>query len=425
MKDRMTTAKKRLFDFFDAGTFVELGAYIRRPSSEDYEGVVCGYGAVEGRLVFAFAQDADAMKGAVDGLHAKKIAMLYEKAIAVGAPVVGVLDSAGALVFEGAAALAGYGVLLSAVAHAAGVVPQIAVIHGVCTGSMAAVAELFDFIVLEKTGTLSLQCEDGKKTGASLMAEDVADADRSVRRLLSYLPDSSATHADHAEATDDPNRLLSLADRTTARDALEASVDVGSFLELMGEAAPDTRVGLCRMGGVATAVIAADGTLDGVGVEKMLTVTRLADAFGMPLVTFLNCEGLASGEGLQTARLLSRLALCQSESASARVTAIVGAAIGAGFIFGGARSLGADTVLALPCAEIAALTAETAVAFLYNDRITPETSREALEQQWRADEATAERAAAVGEVDDIIAPAELRARIIAALYMLEGKNALL
>jgi len=160
-------------------------------------------------------------------------------------------------------------------------------------------------------------------------------------------------------------------------------------------------------------------------VEKMLTVTRLADAFGMPLVTFLNCEGLASGEGLQTARLLSRLALCQSESASARVTAIVGAAIGAGFIFGGARSLGADTVLALPCAEIAALTAETAVAFLYNDRITPETSREALEQQWRADEATAERAAAVGEVDDIIAPAELRARIIAALYMLEGKNALL
>ena len=125
MKKTVSTARERLASFFDAATMVELGAYIRRPGNEnENEGVVCGYGAVNGRLVFAFAQDESAMKGAVDGRHAEKIAMLYEKALAVGAPVVGMFDIARAVLFDGAAALTGYGVLLDTVAGAARVIPR-------------------------------------------------------------------------------------------------------------------------------------------------------------------------------------------------------------------------------------------------------------------------------------------------------------
>ncbi|MBQ8716713.1 MAG: carboxyl transferase, partial [Clostridia bacterium] len=143
-----------------------------------------------------------------------------------------------------------------------------------------------------------------------------------------------------------------------------------------------------------------------------------------PVVTFVNASGVAvsaADEGALAAELAA-LAKAQASAKAPRVTAIVGDAVGAGFIFGGSRALGADLVLALPDAEIAALNASAAVAFLWNDRITPELTREALEKEWRKTCATAESAAATGEVDDIVAPAELRARLIAALFMLANKR---
>ena len=137
----------------------------------------------------------------------------------------------------------------------------------------------------------------------------------------------------------------------------------------------------------------------------------------------VNAEGVdTTGCDVRLAKALAGLARAQSESENARVTAIVGSAVGAGFIFGGSKALGADVVLALPDAEIAALSASTAVAFLENDRITATTDRATVEKAWREKNATALAAASVGAVDDIVDPAELRARVIAALYMLEGKN---
>ena len=147
----------------------------------------------------------------------------------------------------------------------------------------------------------------------------------------------------------------------------------------------------------------------------------MADAFGLPLVTLLNCEGLDT-VGNKAAVALGRLARLQSAADTARVTVVVGAAVGAGFVFGGNKALGADVVLALPEAEIAAIPAATAVALLENDRITATLDRATLEREWREENATALSAASVGAVDDIVAPEELRARLIAALYMLEGKN---
>lgn len=438
MKETNTVGKSRLQAFFDAGTFVELGAYICRPGKEaEAEGVVCGYGSLNGRLAFAFAQDSSAMKGALDGRHADKIIRTYEKALSVGAPVIGFFDCAGAVVFDGAAALAGYGRLLSMVSAASGEIPQIAVISGVCAGTMASVAALFDFTVTVKgqsrlyvssptlvgdeVGSAEYAFEKGN---AALIAENEGDAFATVRQLLSYLPDNADHGVPALETADDPNRALALADRATAKEALDASVDAGSFLELFGGFGEAAVVGLAALGGVSTAVIALDGELDLAAVSKMNRMLSFADSIGLPTVTFVNCKGVAANaaEEPAMASALATLAAVQAEGDAPRVTAIVGDALGAGFIFGGSRALGADMVLALPGTEIAALTARSAVAFLWNDRITPELSREALEQEWRETRAKPEAAAADGEVDDIVAPAELRARLIAALFMLVSEE---
>ncbi|MBQ3057278.1 MAG: hypothetical protein IJC95_07335 [Clostridia bacterium] len=425
MKKTVSAARERLSSFFDAATFVELGAYIRRPGNEnENEGVVCGYGAVGGRLVFAFAQDESAMKGAVDGRHAEKIAMLYEKAVSVGAPVVGMFDSAGAVVFDGAAALSGYGVLLDTVASAAGVVPQIALVHGKCVGTMAAIASLFDFTVVTEGASLYVANEESNAAkAAALTAANEADAFGKVKTLLSYLPDDNCSAAEAAVTGDDPNRAVALGAKATAEAALAAVVDSGLFLEVYGGYATEAKIGFATLGDQPCVIAAVDGKLSAKGAEKLTKMIRFADAYSMSLVTLVNCSGVdTNGCDVKLAKALAKLARAQSESESARVTVIVGEAVGAGFIFGGSKALGADVVFALPEAEIAALPASTAVAFLENDRITSTTDRATVEKEWREKNATALAAASVGAVDDIIDPAELRARIIAALYMLEGKN---
>ena len=376
------------------------------------------------------------MKGALDGRHADKILRTYEKALSVGAPVVGFFDCAGAVVFDGAAALAGYGKLLRTVSEASGVIPQIAVISGTCAGTMASVAALFDLTVTidgvsrlyvssptqvgDTVGSAAYAYEQGN---AALLAKTEEEAMATVRTVLSYLPD----HADHGipalESADDPARIA-LNGRTSAKEAMSAAVDAGSLCELYGGYGAPVTAGFATMGGMSCVALALDGELNLAAISKLTRLLSFADTFGLPAVTFVNCVGVAAdaAEEGALAQALAALAAVMAEGTAPRVTAIVGDAVGAGFIFGGSRALGADLVLALPETEIAALTARSAVAFLWNDRITPELSREALEQEWRETKATPEAAAADGEVDDIVAPAELRARLIAALYMLADKN---
>ena len=229
-------------------------------NENENEGVVCGYGAVGGRLVFAFAQDESAMKGAVDGRHAEKIAMLYEKAVSVGAPIVGMFDSAGAVVFDGAAALSGYGVLLDTVASAAGVVPQIALVHGKCVGTMAAIASLFDFTVVTEGASLYVANEESNAAkAAALTAANETDAFGKVKTLLSYLPDDNCSAAEAAVTGDDPNRAVALGAKATAEAALAAVVDSGLFLEVYGGCATEVKVGFATLGDQPCVVAAIDG----------------------------------------------------------------------------------------------------------------------------------------------------------------------
>ncbi len=436
MKEKNTLGTKRLQAFFDAGTFVELGAYICRPGKEDAEGVTCGYGAVQGRLVFAFAQDSTLMKGALDGRHADKIVATYEKAMSVGAPVIGFFDCAGAAVFDGAAALAGYGKLLRAATVASGKIPQIAVICGNCGGTMAAVTALFDLTVMveeqgrlyvsspslvgEEVGTAAYAMANGN---AALSVASEREANAAVWNLLSYLPDHVGG-ATPTTQTDDLNRALAIGERITAKDAVAACVDLGRFAELYAGYAENVTAGLAAMGGISSVVIGVDGKLTVDAVLKMTRLASFANAFGLSLVNFVNCEGIAAEDQPRMAGALADLARVMSVGKAPRVCAIVGSAVGAGFLFGGAKTLGTDVVFALPGAQIAALSASAGVAFLWTDRITPEVSRESLEEEWVKTVAAPEFAAAVGEVDDIVAPAELRARVLAALMMLRDKGSL-
>ncbi len=436
MKDNNTVGRKRLAAFFDAGTFVELGAYVKRPGTDHAEGVICGYGALDGRLVFAFAQDSTSMKGALDGRHADKIVATYEKALSVGAPIVGFFDCAGAVVFDGANALAGYGKLLSVASRASGAIPQIAVISGTCAGTMAAVASLFDLcVVMEGKSRLYVSSPSlvGEEVGgaaytmangnAAVSVADEAAAFAAVRGIISYLPDCAWREAPEGDC-DDANRAVALEDRVSGADALGAVVDGGRYTPLYTGTGVEVCAGLAFIGGVSSVVLSLDGALTLAGAEKMIRVYDLADSFGLPVVSFVNCEGIASDATAEPrmASTLATLASVMANADNASVTALVGDAIGAGFLFGGAKRLGADVVFALPGAEVATMTASSGVAFLWTDRITAEVTRDMLEAEWRSEVACPENAAATGEIDDIVAPAELRARVIAALYMLADKE---
>ena len=436
MKDNNTVGRARLAAFFDADTFVELGAYVKRPGTDHAEGVICGYGALDGRLVFAFAQDSTGMKGALDGRHADKIVATYEKALSVGAPIVGFFDCAGAVVFDGADALAGYGKLLAAASRASGAIPQIAVISGTCAGTMAAVASLCDLTVVvegksrlyvnspslvgEEVGSAAFAMANGN-AAVSVTNEEGAFA--AVRGILSYLPDCAEGAAPAADL-DDLNRACAIGDRASAAEALAATVDAGVMMPLFAGMAENVNAGLAFIGGVSCVVLGIDGALTLAGVEKMTRLCDFADSFALPVVSFVNCEGIdvdAAAEP-RMAAALATLASVMANADNARVTALVGQAIGAGFLFGGARRLGADVVYALPAAEVATMSASSGVAFLWTDRITTEVTREALEAEWRSEVASPVNAAATGEIDDIVDGAELRARVIAALFMLADKE---
>lgn len=407
-----TAGKEKIEGFFDAGTFVELGARVKRASGEsDYEGVICGYGAVGGKLVYAFVQDGDRMKGAFDELHAKKIERLYELAISGGAAVVGVFDSLGALIYDGAAALSGYGRIMRCVSEASGVIPQIAVIDGVCKGTSAAIAAMFD---------IQITVDGAKGEGRSaLSAKNREDAFSLAAELLCALPSNNAEGTVVDVSADDLNRAVSISG-LTAKDTLAEIADDRRVIELYAGFGKEICASIISFGGVVCGAIAADGALTQDGARKAAKLVSFCDSFHLPIITLVNSDGVAD-DGDSTSCELARLAYAYTSADTAKITAVVGKAYGAAFTLLGSKSIGADIVFALDCAEISVLSPKTSVAFLWNDRITHEKSREELEAEWLEKCSSAIYAAEVGEVDDIIDESELRQRICASVAMLSVK----
>ena len=441
---RGADAMTRIRSLFDAKTFVELSAYTKRSFHEmgsakdaELEGVICGYGAVGGHLVFAFAQDASRMKGALDAAHAKKIADLYEMAIKNGAPVVGIFDCAGADIFEGTDALAGYGRIMRAVSCASGRVPQIAIVSGNCIGSFAAIAAMYDFVIRTEEGKLYVNSpllsgvSGAENTLLSYTAADDAEALAFARKLLSFLPQNSASGVVVEAATDDLNRALADMDPDADVHAfLSAIADRGDYAEVGADNAPVLVTALTSIGGVHCGILASnytenEGRLSAAAARKAARFVSLCDAFSLPLVTLVNSCGFEiseENEKLGFAAELGKLAMAYTTSQNAKITVVLGHAIGGAYTLLGSKSVGADVAYAFESAEIGTLNAASAVAFALNESISTEISRKDLEAEWHEKLASPVAAASLGHIDDIITCAELRARIASALFLLAAKG---
>lgn len=439
MEKNKTIGKDRIAALFDGGTFVEVGAYFKKDG--EMTGVICGYGAIGGKLVYAFSQDSDRKKGAFDALAAEKIVSLYAMAMKNGAPVVGMFDSAGAVVSDGASAMSAYGKLLRAVSEASGVIPQIAVISGVCAGMAATVAAMFDlcvtvkdksqlyvnapFVVGKEIGESESVAENGL---ASISTADDADAARAVARLVAMLPSNNAEGVVAEEITDDVNRKVNV-DGLSGKALVEAIADMGDVTVIGDAYAREMLTGLCRIGGVTCGVVANDPTEQGgaitvAGARKAAKLISFCDAFSIPVLTLVDSVGVEVSREAENAPLaaeLGKLAMAYATASTAKITAVCGKAYGAAFTLMGSKALGADMVYALPTSEISVMSPASAVAFLWNDRITEETTRADLEDEWKATQAAPEAAAADGSIDDVINAVELRQRICAAVYMLMMK----
>lgn len=440
-----TAARADLQELFDEGTFVELGAFTKRKFCEyagtdhdrDFEGVICGYGAVDGRLVYAFAQDGARMKGALDENHARKICALYDMALKNGAPVVGMFDCSGADIFEGVAALSAYGRIMKAVSTASGTIPQIALITGNCIGSFAAIAAMFDFTVKVKGANFYVNAPDfaGTKDSqapvASILSEDKSTSIICVRNLLSYFPDKAGEGISAEGTADNLNRMLGNRDFGGDVNAVIAAVsDNGIFLETSKDYAPVlttafSTVGGIRCGFVGTSFAIDEGRITAGAARKAARFIEFCDAFSIPVITLADSMGLSvcnENENAPFSADLAKLASAYARSVTPKVTVILSHAIGAACSLLGSKALGADVVYALDESEIGALSAEVAVAFAWNNLITPDKPRDELIAEWKTSLASPVAAASLGEVDDIISVNELRARICSALQMLAGKG---
>ena len=437
-------ARVQIATLFDQDTFVEVSTYAKRgfsdfiatEKSNEFEGVICGYGAIDGKLVFAFVEDASRMGGAIDEHHAKKIADLYSLALKNGAPVIGVFNSNGTDIFAGTCGLAAYGRIISCVSRASGVIPQIAYAAGKCIGTSATIASMFDVVV--KNEKAELYVTSPALTGAenaqnAIIAFNGNDEQCAgyIRNMVSFLPSNSSEGIQCSElCTDNLNRKLGNLDFAgNALSAISVIADNSMFFELGSEYAPVvstvfTTVGGVKCGIVATSYAIHEGRIDTAASRKIAKFVALCDAFSIPVVTYVDSLGLAidkNNEELFSAEL-AKLAMAYSTSECPKITVIGGHAIGASFVLLGSKSLGADLVYAVEDSEIGALPAESGVAFAWDKHITESKNRAELIDEWKASVSSPAIAAASGEIDDIISVSEIRARICSALLMLAAKG---
>ncbi len=450
-----SSARARINMILDDGSFMEVGAFVKQRPTElggiadaAAEGVVTGWGTIDGAPVCVFSQDVSAMGGAVSEMHAKKICAIYDYALKTGIPVVGIFDSKGARIAEGVDALNGYASVIAKATAASALVPQIAVVAGNCGGATAIVASCFDFVVAVEgsefyyTSPTVLASKFGKaevKAGAAAAAENglaafdcASDAEAAgiVRALLGYLPANSSGDKNYDDTTDDINRLADMNAMAAgdAKSVLANVADCGQYLEVGAKYATEVFTGFARFDGESVAVVGACGTITAAGAAKAADFISFADMFGLSLVTVLNSDGYESSYGFETSGLTAAAALAGAYASATvpMVTLITGKATGSVYTTVGAKALGCDMVFAWPQAEISALTASAAVDMLCTEELKAAedavAARAALTEEYADKLAAPYEAAKRGYVDEIVDPVETRQAIVYALGLLSTKN---
>ncbi len=433
-----------LASLYDPGTFVELYAYAGRTA---YAGVVCGYGSVNGSLVFAFAQDLTRSNGAIGEDEASKIVSLYDMAQKSGAPVIGIFEGAGAKILEGAAALSAFGKVISKIGGVSGIIPQIAVIRGVCAGMCAVAASMFDVIIASKDASYfinppSVMREKGDKEAGlissassngsvDIVCVSAREALQKARELVSILPQNNAQGLAYSEAGDDLERLTpELECMTDTHDIINTIVDSGSFTEFKADCAKEVTLGLASVGTITTGIVATGGDmyLTPRAARKISEFISFCDNFMIPVLTIVDTMGIdrtVSSENGAYSSELARIALAYSGSGNAKVTLISGKAYGAAFTLLGSKAVGADVVFAMPRAKVSIMEPEAQVQFLYGEEIKssadPVSKRKELLDGINKDILAARGACETADVDDVVSYELVRAKIISAFMMLWAK----
>ncbi len=468
------TARERLDLLFDAGTFREIDMFVQHhcvnfgmekvviPS----DGVVTGHGLVNGRPVFAFAQDFTARAGSLGEMHAAKICKVMDMALRSGVPCIGINDSGGARIQEGVDALKGYGDIFFRNSRSSGVIPQLSAIMGPCAGGAVYSPAMTDFVFMVKntsfmfiTGPDVIRAVTGEETtqedlggamahnsksgNAHFACESDEDAIEQMKILLSYLPSNNMEDPPRIEPTDSRSRICPELDTIipdTARmgydmrDVIHSIVDNGTFFEPHYYYAQNIIVGFGRLNGRVIGIVADQplvlaGCLDIDASDKATRFIRFCDAFNIPLLTLVDVPGYLPGTHQEWGGIIrhgAKLLWCYSEATVPKLTVVTRKDYGGSYIAMSSRHLGADMVFAWPSSEIAVMGAQGAANIIYRKEINEAEDKNAkrAEKIHEYEELFSNpyMAAQRGYVDAIIRPAETRIRLIDALEILSTKS---
>jgi propionyl-CoA carboxylase beta chain len=460
------TARERIDLLLDPGTFVELDQFaINRSSEQDSifgDGVISGYGKVEGRLIYVYAFDFTVFGGTLSRTNANKIIKVQQMAIKMGAPIVGLNDSGGARIQEGVQSLAGYADIFFNNVRSSGVIPQITCIMGPCAGGAVYSPALNDFIVMVKdtsymfvTGPDVIKAvthEDVTKeelggaishNSKSGVAHFVADSDEQalmqIRELLAFLPSNNMEEApvlptiDPVDRIDERLQELVPADPNKPydiKDLITGVVDDGIFLEVHPLFAKNIVVGFARLGGSSVGIVANQpahlaGVLDIDSSVKGARFIRFCDSFNIPIVSFVDVPGFLPGLIQESNGIIkhgAKLLYAYSEATVPKITLITRKAYGGAYCVMGSKHVGADVNFAYPTAEIAVMGPEGAVNIIYRNKINDLNELTQKIDEYREEFANPYRAAELGYIDEIIYPRQTRLKLIQALEMTSSKS---
>ncbi len=467
------TARERINLLLDEGSFVEMDMLVRH-RTKDFgldkqripgDGVVTGYGYIDGRLVFVFSQDFTVFGGSLSETHAMKITKIMDQAMKVGAPVIGLNDSGGARIQEGVRSLGGYAEIFWRNTMASGVIPQISAVMGPCAGGAVYSPAITDFIFMVKhssymfvTGpnvvkTVTHENVTYEELGGAMThaaksginhgtCENDVDCLQKIRKLLSYLPSNYLEDPPRVESDDDANRVDEALDDIIPEnpnqpydmhEIIETVIDKGTFFEIMPDYAQNIIVGFARIDGYSVGIVANQpyhlaGVLDIDASVKAARFVRFCDAFNIPLITFEDVPGFLPGTNQEWGGIIrhgAKLLYAFSEATVPKITIITRKAYGGAYDVMNSKHIRADVNLAWPTAEIAVMGPKGAAEIIFKKEISNAENPEAMlaqkEKEYREKFANPFLAAEMGYIDEVIEPRFTRTRVVQALHMLQNK----
>ena len=459
-------ASQRINALLDENSFVEIGALVTARSTDfnlkqvetPSDGVVTGYGVIDGNLVYVYSQDTSVLGGSVGEMHAKKITRLYDLALKTGSPVIGLIDSTGMRLQEATDALNAFGEIYMKQIEASGVIPQITAIFGSCGGGLALIPTLTDFTFMEKDkaklfvnspnaleGNFEDKCDtassvfQGTKAGIIDSATGENEIYMQIRELVSLLPSNNEDTDSYEECTDDLNRTCDGLDNIAADTAMafRQISDNGVFFETKCNYAKEMVTGFIKLNGATVGALGNrtvvydenggvaekfDAVLTAHGCEKAAEFVAFCDAFDIPVLSLTNTTGYAATkcEERHIARNAAKLVYAFANATIPKVNLITGKALGSAYVVMNSKSVGADITICWPDAEIGTMEADMAAKIICDGKDADTVA--ACAQEYTKLQNSALSAARRGYVDEIVEPADTRKYVIGAFEMLFTKR---